>query len=177
MEFSVTSRQTLLANRWISVTEKEVAQEGKPAQKFYSLAVPDYVCVVARRADGRFPLVRQYRPAVEMLVWEFPSGTLEPGETTEACAARELVEETGCQGELTHLGVFLTDVGRLENRLFAYGATNATEVADFQPEEGLEVHYFTREELEGMIASGAFNFALHLAVWEAFARRFPADAA
>lgn len=174
MEHSIATRRTLIANRWISVTEKEVSEGGKTPEKYYSLAIPDYVCVIARTTDGRFPLVRQYRPAVETQVWEFPSGTLEPGESPEECAARELVEETGCQApSLISLGTLLTDVGRLENRLFAYFAGEAMEVADFQPEENLAVHYFDREGLENLIASGEFNFALHLAVWEAFVRKFP----
>ena len=40
-------------------------------------------------------LVRQFRSAVGEALLEIPAGTLEQGETPEACAARELEEETG----------------------------------------------------------------------------------
>ncbi len=40
-------------------------------------------------------LIRQYRQAVGEVLLEIPAGTLEPGESPEACAQRELEEETG----------------------------------------------------------------------------------
>jgi len=45
---------------------------------------------------GRVLLVRQYRHAAGRVMIEVPAGTLEPGEDPAACAARELLEETGC---------------------------------------------------------------------------------
>lgn len=46
--------------------------------------------------DGdRVILVRQYRYAVGTDLLEVPAGTLEPGEMPDACARRELEEETG----------------------------------------------------------------------------------
>ena len=49
--------------------------------------------------DGEDPqllLIRQYRYAAEDFLWEIPAGRLDPGESPEACAHRELREETGC---------------------------------------------------------------------------------
>jgi len=40
-------------------------------------------------------LVRQYRYAITTNLLEIPAGTMEPGETPEQCATRELEEETG----------------------------------------------------------------------------------
>lgn len=59
---------------------------------------PDTVLVVPRGGDGRFLLVRRYRPAVGRWVLEFPSGPLDPGETPAAGAARLLRELTGQTG-------------------------------------------------------------------------------
>lgn len=62
---------------------------------FYLLEGPPFVVLVVRRAD-RIGLVRQYRHAVGEVTVEFPKGSVEPGETPEAAAVRELHEETGC---------------------------------------------------------------------------------
>lgn len=48
-------------------------------------------------------LVRQYRPAINGYTIEFPAGLLEAGETSEEAAERELKEETGWHGEITHM--------------------------------------------------------------------------
>jgi len=50
--------------------------------------------------SGRILLIRQFRPPVGGLVWEFPAGLLEPGESPEVTAVRELREETGYRGRV-----------------------------------------------------------------------------
>ena len=45
--------------------------------------------------DPRLLLIRQYRYAAGTFLLEIPAGRLEPKETPEQCAARELEEETG----------------------------------------------------------------------------------
>ncbi len=47
---------------------------------------------------GDFILIRQFRPPAGKYIIEFPAGLIEPGETPESTAIRELYEETGYQG-------------------------------------------------------------------------------
>ncbi|MDX1578313.1 MAG: NUDIX hydrolase [Gemmatimonadota bacterium] len=57
-------------------------------------------------------LLRQYRYAAEGRLWEVPAGKLDPGESPEVCARRELEEETGLiAGRLQTLGSVLTTPG------------------------------------------------------------------
>src|SRR5207244_8446059 len=52
--------------------------------------------VVAADDTGRVVLIRQYRHAAGGYIWELPAGVLASAlEPPEACAARELTEETG----------------------------------------------------------------------------------
>jgi ADP-ribose pyrophosphatase len=44
-------------------------------------------------------MIRQFRHATGGPLWEIPAGTLAPGEAPEACARRELREETGVAAE------------------------------------------------------------------------------
>lgn len=55
--------------------------------------------------DGLVLLIERAKPPVGM--WSLPGGHVEPGETVEAAAHRELLEETGIEADFRHLvGVF-----------------------------------------------------------------------
>lgn len=51
--------------------------------------------------DDELLFVRQFRPPAGRLMLEFPAGLVDPGETPEETAARELYEETGYRGIVT----------------------------------------------------------------------------
>lgn len=168
----VQKRKVLLENRWISVREKMVSFDGGVTElDFYSLELPHYVCAVAQTLEGLYPLIRQYRPAVERFGWEFPSGTLEAEESPGECACRELLEETGYFAtSVIQLCDYSTDVGRLENRIYGFFLPKASKVPNYIPEDGIEVKLLAYDEVESLIESGEFDFALHLAVWGAYKR-------
>ncbi|EAT79727.2 hypothetical protein SNOG_12927 [Parastagonospora nodorum SN15] len=50
--------------------------------------------------EPRIILQKQWRAPVDQTVIEVPAGLMDPGETPEACALRELKEETGYVGEV-----------------------------------------------------------------------------
>jgi ADP-ribose pyrophosphatase len=56
---------------------------------------PPSVVLAPIRSDGLIVLVRQYRASIGRETWELPAGSLDPGETAEAAAARECEEEIG----------------------------------------------------------------------------------
>jgi 8-oxo-dGTP pyrophosphatase MutT (NUDIX family) len=56
------------------------------------------------RPSGRLVLIRQYRPPVDAFVIEFPAGLVDPGETPEQAAEREVLEETGYHGTVRWTG-------------------------------------------------------------------------
>ena len=49
--------------------------------------------------DPAVLMLRQFRYAAGGALWEIPAGTLAPGESPEACARRELLEEAGVTAE------------------------------------------------------------------------------
>jgi ADP-ribose pyrophosphatase len=68
--------------------------DGRQSVREY-LIHPGAAMVIPVLDDGRVVMVRQYRYAVKRHVIEFPAGKIDPGETSETAARRELVEETG----------------------------------------------------------------------------------
>ena len=59
------------------------------------LAARANVAILARRPDGKFVFVKQYRKAAETALVEVIAGGLEPGEDPMEGARRETAEETG----------------------------------------------------------------------------------
>ena len=86
---------TLLSGGFLEVRRDDVLlPDGRPATREYILH-PGAVAVVAILDDGRLVLVRQYRYPVAKVLLEWPAGKRDDGESTLACAMRELREETG----------------------------------------------------------------------------------
>ena len=52
--------------------------------------------------DNEIVLVRQFRPPAGKLMVEFPAGLIDPGESVEITAVRELYEETGFEGKVLY---------------------------------------------------------------------------
>jgi len=75
-------------------------------------------------SEGCIQFVRQYRHAIGMELLELPAGTLDPGESPEACALREIREETGfAAGRLVKLGEFYLAPGYSTEYLYLFLAT------------------------------------------------------
>ena len=134
-------------------------------QNFYSLAQRDYVTVFARTASGLIPVVRQYRPAIEAYTLELPAGLVEPGETPEETARRELKEETGLSALATrYLGAFNPDTGRLSNRIHLVAIDAAEPAGNGETMGELEVSFLTLDGIKDKIRSGAFTSMLQIGV-------------
>ena len=102
--------------------ERHVLPDGRSVS-LDAVRVPSVAYIVPLLDDGRIVLIRQYRPIVGAEIWELPAGTIEAGETPEACARRELVEEAGYEaGRLDPLGEALADAGLTDERIFFFTA-------------------------------------------------------
>jgi ADP-ribose pyrophosphatase len=85
---------------------------------------PGAVSIVPVLEDGTVILVNQFRAPINKITLEIPAGKLEPGESPEACAARELEEETGfTAGKLVHKATFYTTPGFSDEIMYLFIAT------------------------------------------------------
>jgi 8-oxo-dGTP pyrophosphatase MutT (NUDIX family) len=131
---------------------------------------PGAAAVVAVDGSGRVCLVRQYRHGVEDFLWEIPAGKLDPGEAPQACAVRELAEETGVQARRwTSLGQFLPAPGIFTEIIHLYLARDLTVGAPApDADEELEIQWLPIEEAAGMVLRGEWSDGkTGLALWRA----------
>ena len=61
----IKSRHTSTLSPWVDIIAREVEfAPDEPTQTYHAVGQLDYLAIVALTPDGRFPLVRQYRPAL-----------------------------------------------------------------------------------------------------------------
>ena len=154
-------RRVMLDTKWFRVVAT-AQQDGDP---YYMLELQDYVSVVALTPARHILFVRQFRPVVQRHTLELPSGHIEEGESPEAAARRELLEETGFDApHLELLGTLVPDVGRLANRLWCYFASGVTP-NDRAPvrEAGVSAIELSERDALKCVSDGTIDHALNLA--------------
>lgn len=106
--------------------------------------------------DPQILLIRQYRYAADAFIYEVPAGRLDPGETPEACAHRELREETGCTADrMERLTTVYTTPGFTDEKIHLFMATGLTRgEARREADEFVENVVMTLSKALAMIANG-----------------------
>lgn len=118
---------------------------------------PGSVAVLAVSGNSVL-LVRQYRAAVEAWTLEIPAGTLEPGESPESAALREMIEETGYKPlKLTPLAEFYPTPGVSNELIKIYHASELEHVGIDRRDPGeadMEILWVPCDELVRMVNAG-----------------------
>jgi 8-oxo-dGTP pyrophosphatase MutT (NUDIX family) len=160
----IKSRHTTKVSPWMEIIAREVEfTPGAKPEIYHAVAQQDYIAIVARTPDGKIPIVRQYRPALERFTWELPAGMMEKDEAAADCCRRELLEETGFPAKTIHeLGTYAPCTARLSNQIHSFFVAAGPRDEAHQPEPGIEVRLVTPEVLATLILAGEFGLQLHI---------------
>src|SRR2546422_10612153 len=100
-------------------------------------------------SDPTILMIKQYRYAAGGPLWEIPAGTLDSGEAPEACARRELLEETGATAErLEPLSAILTTPGFTNEVIHLFMASGLGRSEEHTSELQSRLHLVCRLLLE-----------------------------
>ena len=111
--------------------------------------------------DEKIILIRQFRPAAGRILYELPAGTLMEGETLDACAARELKEETGyLAGTLSKLFNCYLAPGYSTEIIHFYLAADLEQIEHkTEPDEFIEIFTVTMNDALHMVVSNTIRDA------------------
>jgi len=110
--------------------------------------------------DGRVVLIRQYRHSVKRVLWEFPAGNIEPGESAEGAALRECEEETAlAPSRVERLAAMFPAPGYCDEEMFVFRVTGlhapaADSTHKPDDDENITVHPTSVAEARAMLARG-----------------------
>ncbi|WP_026584691.1 NUDIX hydrolase [Bacillus sp. J33] len=121
LEEKTLNTEKIFTGKVISLQVEDVELPNGKTSKREIIKHPGAVAVLALTDDNKIVMVEQYRKALDKTIAEIPAGKLEAGEDPQACAERELEEETGygCK-EMDWLISFYTSPGFADELVHLY---------------------------------------------------------
>lgn len=122
---------------------------------------PGAAAIVPFANEREVLLIRQYRHAAGGTILEVPAGKIDPGETPETTAARELEEEVGHRaGRLEKLGWVWTTPGFCDEKIHLFAAFDLAPVdTRHEEDEIIEVVSTPLDEALELVWSGVLTDA------------------
>jgi ADP-ribose pyrophosphatase len=121
-EKKIQTIATLKAASFSVHLDDVLLRDGKATRRI-RIAHPEAAAILPFVSEGEILMVRQYRYALGRETLEIPAGKLDPGETPEICAARELLEETGYRAEsLRRVYTFAPALGYSDELIHIFSA-------------------------------------------------------
>jgi ADP-ribose pyrophosphatase len=161
MDDPLLERRSVFDGRVVKLSVDRVRLPDGRLSELEMIRHPGAAAVVALDDGGQVLLVRQYRYATSGWLLEVPAGKLDGDESPQACAAREVEEETGFRpGELISLGWVWTTPGFTDEKIWLFLARDLTPSRQtLQADEVLTVERVPLARAVEMAASGELHDA------------------
>lgn len=127
MTFKRIASERVYAGRLLKIDRDRVELPNGSTTDLEMVRHPGASAVVPFVTADEVLLVRQFRYATSGFILEVPAGTLNKGESPDACAHREVEEEAGHRaGRLEKLGAIYTTPGFTDEVIHLYAALDLT---------------------------------------------------
>jgi ADP-ribose pyrophosphatase len=130
---------------------------------FHVLESRDWINIIPLTPDNQVVMARQYRHGTREITLEVPGGLVDPGDTPQEAARRELLEETGYEAkEVIFLGSACPQPAILNNRSITYLARDVQKIQEphLDDTEDIEVALVPLSEIPGLIRKGEITNAM-----------------
>ncbi|HRI63761.1 MAG TPA: NUDIX hydrolase [Polyangium sp.] len=164
--WSIIKSETVIDRKWLKVKEQHIAlPHGGEIREFHLIESPGWASTLAITDTGHVVFVDQYRHGAGRVSRELPAGVIDPGETPEQTARRELEEETGFVAEhWEHIITFNTEPARHTTLAHFYFAKGARPVSTqrVDPSEFIDVVLLEPKDILPAIVSGTILHGVHV---------------
>ncbi len=142
-EDRILKREPIYRGRVIDLDVETVELPGGSQAELEIIKHPGGAASVALDDQDRVCLLHQFRHAGGGWLWELPAGKLDPGETPQTTATRELAEEAGVSAlEWTDLGIMHSSPGVFNEVIHLWLARDLAELQHAHEEhEIIEIHW------------------------------------
>lgn len=151
--FSRLSREVLVHNAWHRYCLDRYTQTDGSVGSYYYIDMFGACGIIPLFEDGTTAVLQVHRYLLGKVLWEFPIGGMDQGETPLQAAQKELQQEAGLLADEWHqLGSFAPYKGvsnELTHFFLAEGLTETPQ--ELEPSEGITVHRLPLEEARARI--------------------------
>lgn len=153
---------------WLRLTAEKIGlPDGRVVDRYFQIAMRDFVIAHVTTGDGRTVMLRHYRHGPRRVVLSLPGGLMEAGEAPLATAQRELLEETGYEAaNWRPLGHYTMNSNYGCGTCHAFMARDARQVAapDSGDLEETRVELLDREAVLHALGSGDIAMMSHAGI-------------
>ena len=164
--WQVLDSKLLISERWLQLREDRVRLgNGHEIERFHVIHGPDWASVLCVTEASEVVLVRQYRHGIARASLELPAGVIEPNETPEEAARRELAEETGYESnDWVRIQTVSTEPARHTTQAHFFCARGARLTGQPAPEETevLELVKVPLADLGRLATDGSIVHGVHV---------------
>lgn len=146
---------------------------GHIVDDYLRFIIPTAASVIAVNDNGKILVQKEYSYPPNKWLYQFPGGAVEPNEDPADGARRELNEEAGITAKhLQPIGSFYQNNRRSNSKFYIYVGTDLEDISSKKlpsdTEEVFETYWFTKAEIDYMIAQGEISTQSFLASWALF---------
>lgn len=122
--------------------------------------------IIAENNTGQILVQKEYSYPPDKILYQFPGGGINKGETSKIAAARELCEESDLGADLQEIGWFYINNRRNDAKMYVFIARNLSKLKGQKDiEEEIENYWLSDTEIDNLIEKQEICIQSALATW------------